>query len=59
VSLEGAFRNGLKDILLQNTLLSQHLLPKFTGNILSSIRGYVVEHYRLAAKTAISEKGGD
>jgi predicted DNA-binding ribbon-helix-helix protein len=61
VSLERAFWNALKEIAVAQNVTTAALVSKIgsereAANLSSAIRVYVVEHYRLIANTALSEK---
>ena len=60
VSLESAFWNALKEIAVAQNISAAALVSKIdsereAANLSSAIRVYVVEHFRLTAKTALSE----
>jgi predicted DNA-binding ribbon-helix-helix protein len=64
VSLEGAFWNALKEIAVAQNISTNALVSKIdterkSANLSSAIRVYIIEHYRLTAKTAISEKNDE
>jgi predicted DNA-binding ribbon-helix-helix protein len=64
VSIEGAFWNALKEIAVAQNISANALVSKIdterkSANLSSAIRVYIIEHYRLTPKTAISKKNDE